>query len=393
MKGSGLLEGVDFALDEMPGDQLHRILHAYRERGPIQSTRFLGLPALIITSHQALSRAFMDTESFPPHAMYQASFEGAIGKSFISMEDPKEHLLYRKRVTPAFRSRAVARYERDDLAEIAHELIDRIERRTSFDLVESFTTQFPYLVISRLLGLPRDREDEFQNWAFALLRFRDDPAAAKNAREKLTEFISPVVEDRKKQPRNDVISELLQVRIDDMSLTDEEIHSHIRLLFPTGGETTHGSLGNLLFAALSKKSLWERLCRDPSLIPAACEESLRWETPIAVLPRLSCSDETEFLGITIPGNSWILFAMAAANRDPLVFSEPDRFDLDREKDESLTFGRGVKACPGMHLARKNMTVALQVLTERMPSLQLTDLDSAQPRRTVLRSPAALHVRK
>jgi len=383
---------VDFALDEMPGSEMHEVLRSYREHNPVASTRFLGLQALIITGYPELLDAMMDTVAFPPHAMYKASFENAIGETFISMDDPQKHLLYRKLVTPAFRSRAVEQYEREGIAALAHELVDRLAGAQTFDLVESFTTRFPYLVISRLLGLPKDREDEFQGWALGLLRFRDDPDAAQIAREQLTDFLSPVVEERRDRPQQDVISELLEIEIDGRKLNDDEIHSHIRLLFPTGGETTHGSLGNLLYAALSDRSIWQALCDDPSLAAAASEESLRWESPIAVLPRLSGPHDQVFHGAEIPANSWVLFAMAAANRDPRIFDQPDQFDLDRKKNESLTFGRGVKACPGAHLARKNMTIALQVLVERMPSLQLVDLEAALPRQTVLRCPRALHVR-
>ncbi|MFL2935864.1 MAG: cytochrome P450 [Myxococcota bacterium] len=385
------LDGIDFALNEMPGDEMHRILRAYREKNPISETLFLGLPARVITGYPELLDALMDSQGFPPHAMYKASFENAIGETFISMEDPQRHRLYRKLVTPAFRSRAIANYEQEGIAALAHELVDRLHDQESFDLVTAFTTRFPYLVISRLLGLPKDREDEFQEWALALLRFRDDPAAAQIAGRKLTDFLSPVVEDRRRHPKEDVISELLEIEIEGRKLSEEEIHSHIRLLFPTGGETTHGSIGNLLYAVLSDPSLWQILCEDPSLADAASEESLRWETPIAVLPRLSGETDQTFHGVEIPANSWVLFAMAAANRDPRVFDQPDRFDLTRQKNESLTFGRGVKACPGTHLARKNMTVALQVLIERMPSLHLIDHEAALPRQTVLRCPKALHV--
>ena len=101
----------------------------------------------------------------------------------------------------------------------------------------------------------------------------------------------------------------------------------------------------------------------------------------------------EFHGAEIPPDSWVLFACAAANRDPAVHADPDRFDLGRESKETLTFGRGAKSCPGMHLARRNMTVALETLLERMPDLELVDFERARPRRTVLRCPDALIVKR
>ena len=388
------LETVDFALDDLPGDELHQVLDAFREQSPIARTKFFGLPAWVITSYPALLAAFLDTERFPPHRMYQAAFEPAVGESFISMPEPERHRIYRKLATPAFRSRAVQSYERSGLAELAGELLDGLAGRREFDLAAEFTARFPYLVISRLLGLPREREDDFHRWALGLLRFREDPVAAQHAAKELTAFLAPVVEARRRDPRNDVISELLAARVEGRSLTDEEIFSHVRLLFPTGGETTHGSLGNALYAVLREDGTrnWERLVRNPALAVPIVEEALRWETPIAVLPRISASEPVEFHGAEIEADSWVLFAAAGANRDPAIHADPHRFDIDRKPSDTLTFGRGVKSCPGMHLAKRNMIVALQVLAERFPKLELTDAEAALPRRSVLRCPDALHVR-
>jgi len=386
-------ETADFAFDEMPGETLHALLRAYRERGPVQPTRFMGLPCHVITQDAALRAAFPDNDVFPGHRMYQASFEPAIGESFISDPDPSSHLRYRKLATPSFRSRAVSRYAETGLVELAHELVDTLEGRDEFDLVEEFTSRFPYLVITRLLGLPREREEEFHAWALALLTFRDEPERAMKARRELSAFLAPVVEERRRAPREDVISELIQSEVDGRGLSDDEVFSHIRLLFPTGGETTHGALGNLLYALLSHEGEWQRIVEEPRRIEAAVEEGLRWETPIAVLPRMSGSQPVDFQGTRIEPDSWMLFAIAGANRDPGLLNDPDRFDPDREQPANLVFGRGPKSCPGSHLARRNMSVALAVLAERMPGLELLDPGAAQPRRTVLRSPDALRVRR
>ena len=386
------LSSIDFALDDLPGDELHQSLRALRETGPVAPTRFLGLPAFILTGHRELLEAFQDTRGFPPHRMYEVSFEGAIGRSFISMADPQEHRVYRKLATPAFRSRAIDRFAESALRDLANELIDELEGNAEGDLVESFCARFPYLVIARLLGLPRARESEFHEWALGLLRFRDDPEAARDASKALTEFLAPVVAKRRREPTGDIISELVGSRVDGRGLSDEEVYAHVRLLFPTGGETTHGSLGNLLSALLSVPERWRRVVDEPSLIPSAVDEGLRFDTPIAVLPRMSSAHPVALGGTEIPPDSWVLFAMAAANRDPAVFAEPDTFLFDRDRRDVLTFGKGVKSCPGMHLARKNLVVALEALTTRLPQLRLLDRESALPRRSVLRCPDALRVR-
>ena len=167
----------------------------------------------------------------------------------------------------------------------------------------------------------------------------------------------------------------------------------MRLLFPTGGETIHGALGNLLYALLTTEGAWERICREPDRIDAAVAEALRWESSVAVLPRMSRSEDIEFAGVSIPADSWVLFAAAAANRDPACVTDTDSFDIDRTQPPNLTFGRGPKSCPGSHLAKKNMGVAIQVLAERLPSIRLTDAEAAVPRGSVLRCPNALHVER
>lgn len=386
-------ETADFALDTMPGEEMHGLLREYRSRGAVQPTHFMGLDCFVLTEHASLHRAFRDEASFPGHRMYQASFEPAIGKSFISNPVPAEHLAMRKLATPAFRSRAVSNYAETGLATLAHELIDDLGTRDEFDLVSEFTARFPYLVITRLLGLPRDREKEFHTWALGLLTFRDDPERAFRARDALSDFLAPVVAARRSEPREDVISALVTSEIDGRRLTDDEVYSHIRLLFPTGGETTHGSLGNLLFAVLTHEDEWQRLVEDPARIAGAVAEGLRWETPIAVLPRMSAESAIEFEGTKIPADSWVLFSPAGANRDPAVIDDPDRFDPGRKQPPNLVFGRGPKSCPGLHLAERNMEVAITALTERFPKLELVDREAAIPRRTVLRSPDALRVRR
>ena len=162
--------------------------------------------------------------------MYEVAFEPAIGKTFISMSDPTEHLRYRKLATPAFRSRAVASYEREGLASLAEELVDEVLDRDEFDLTADFTERFPYLVVARLLGIPRDREAEFHDWATALFSYQANPKGAERARNSISVLLEEVIEDHRREPRNDIISELIGSKIEGRRLTDEEIISHVRLL-------------------------------------------------------------------------------------------------------------------------------------------------------------------
>lgn len=384
------LENLDFGLEPFAGDELHRALARFRREGPVVPSRFFGLPAWMIAGHAPLAEALRDSDRFPPHRTYEAGIESVVGRTFISMEGD-DHRVFRQLATPAFRSRAIARMEAGGLSELAHELIDRFAGASEVDLMEAFVSRFPYLVISRVLGLPRENEDQFHDWALALLRFGEDRQRADEASRQLTEFLAPVVENRRRDPRDDVISGLARAEVEGRRLTDDEIYSHVRLLFPTGGETTHGTMGNLVWALLSQGDTWGRVVEDRTEIVGAVEETLRWESSIAVLPRMSATEPIEFRGTTIPANTIVLFGIAGANRDPDVFRDPDRFDLGRDTGRALTFGPGLKSCPGMHLARKNLAVALDVLADRLPRLRLLDPAAAIPRRAVLRCPETLHV--
>lgn len=243
------LAALDFALDELPGDAMHHALRAFRELGPVQKTQFLGIPCFVIAKHTELGQPFTDNELFPGHLMYASSFAPAIGESFISESDPLKHLQYRKLATPAFRSRAIASYEREGLSILANELVDSLAERDEFDLIQDFTSGFPYLVISRMLGLPRDREAEFHGWALALLSFRNDAARALEARETFSEFLAPIVENRRREPQNAavaspktrrLINDFVGHELANPSLgKPQEFSEDVIVVLPDGGAGTH----------------------------------------------------------------------------------------------------------------------------------------------------------
>lgn len=384
---------IDFKNDLLPGDEFHLALRDLREQAPVAEARFNGMPCFVILGYQALKEAFSDDHRFPGHISYQFSIEQSIGPSFISMPDPEPHRTYRKLATPAFRSRAVAEYEQHHLLALANELLDQLERSShkQVDLVEQFTSRFPYLVISRLLGLSREQEQQFHHWAMALLLPELNPEQAKQAQAMFRATAMAAVEQRRRKQQNDVISELLDAEVDGRRLSDEEILSHIGLLFPTGGETTHGALSNLLYALLSEPERWQALKKDRSLIPKAVSEGLRWESSVAVLPRVSGSEDIEYYGTTLPANSLTLFAIASANRDAEVFEQPDEFQIERGANDTLEFGRGVKTCPGMHLARRNIACGIEALLDRFPDISLTKKKDNLPVGATVRSPRSLTV--
>jgi len=383
-------ERFDFASGGMPGEALHALLAELRAEGSVVPVRFTGGAAWMITRHRALATAFRDNERFPPGPAYARTTEPAVGRSFISM-DGDEHRVYRTLATPAFRPRAVAAYDDAAMAALAHELVDGFEHEAEVDLVPRFAQRFPLLLICRLLGIPRDAEERFQDWALGLLSFPYDPERARRAALEFTAYLQPILAERRRAPRSDVISELLAAEVEGRRLADEEVLSHVRLLFPTGAETTASGIGSLVFALLANAGLWERVRLRPEERAWAVEELLRWENPVVSVPRVSASAPIEFEGACIDPETPVLFCIAAAHRDPEVFRDPARYDLDRRATELLAFGPGPRQCPGMHLARKEMRIALGVLCERLPRARLLDPEGSRPAGTVLRTAPSLRV--
>jgi cytochrome P450 len=293
-------------------------------------------------------------------------------------------------VFPAFRARLMPDYVAPILAPTAHRLIDQFIDRGHADLVTDFTKQYPFTVITRLLGIPSRNEGDIQRWALALLTYPWDPESALAASREFTDYLTPIVASRRDTPGDDLISALATAVVDDGRLTDEEIFSFVRVLFPAGADTTYLGLGSLLYALMTHPEAMERVRRDPESRRLAIEEALRWEPPVALMPRFAPVDTDQF-GSLIPGGSHVLFGIAAANRDPSVFAEPDRFDIDRENKGTLTFGFGMHFCVGAHLARAELATALDVILERLDDLQLVGDAPTRMVGSVLRGPDTLPV--
>ncbi|TFG93536.1 MAG: cytochrome P450, partial [Myxococcales bacterium] len=179
--------------------------------------------------------------------------------------------------------------------------------------------------------------------------------------------------------------------IDGERLSDEEILAFLRLLFPAGADTTDRGLGSMLFAVLTHREVFERAVAEPASIADVVQESLRWEAPTALLPRFAPKD-VSWAGVEIPAGSEVIFGVTSGNRDAGVYADPDRFDPDRKATNILSFGHGLHFCLGSHLARREMEVSLQVISERLPDLELVEPERVKIAGTVLLGPKSLPVR-
>ena len=385
---------IDWYYDALPGAAFAEALAGLRELGDVVAATALGgtMPIYYIVGYQALADAFRDAEQFPPGHAYQIISLPFIGETFMSMDEDR-HRLWRPPMTPSFRRQAVDNMDQHRLAAIGHELLDGLDGMAEVDLVARFTRLYAFRVICEQLGLPIEREREYYQWSMDLMFGGRDLDKSRAADRQLIDVVRPVFEARKAEPRDDQISRWLHsTEVEGEAITDEAILAHIRLFFTAGATTTSDAMSNLFHALLRDPDGWEACVEEPGLQENALQELLRWNPPVAAQPRFSNPDRTVALsGLEIPPNSAVLFGIAAANRDPQVFPDPDRFDIHRKTRTLLTFGPGLRTCPGMHLAQKNLLTALRVVAERFPRLRLAKGENSQPEGILLRGTPSLRV--
>jgi cytochrome P450 len=347
-------------------------------------------PVFMVYRHDEIAQVLRDNETFSSSIIINF-FGDALGKHVMLGMDEPEHRRYRSLVSPAFSQKALARRQQELVERVGNDLIDRFVERGRADLVREFTFPYPTQIIASLLGLPREDHPQFQRWSISLLSITVNRERAVAASAELRDYFVPILADRREEPRDDLISSLAQAEIDGERLSDEEIFCFLRLLLPAGVETTYRSLGNLLFGLLSHPDQLDAVRSDRALIPQAIEEAVRWEAPLLVITRLATRD-TQLAGMPIPAGSTVMPLLGAANRDEQRYPDPDRFDIFRAPKPNISWGQGVHVCLGMHLARLEMRVALELLLDRLPDLRL-DPEAKDPhiRGQVFRSPTSLPV--
>jgi cytochrome P450 len=367
-----------------------------RRDEPVQRLDMSGMPhaeskpVFVVYRHEEVQQMLRDNETFSSSIIIDA-FGDALGKHVMLGMDEPEHGRHRALVSKAFSQKALARWEDELVGQVGNELIDEFADRGRADLVKEFTFPYPTQIIAGLLGLPRQDYPQFQRWSISLLSITVNRERGVAASQALKEYFIPIRAARRREPREDLISGLAHAEIGGEKLSDEEIFSFLRLLLPAGVETTYRSLGNLLFGLLCNPDQLGAVRSDRSLIPQAIEEAVRWEPPLLVITRVATRD-TELAGVPIPAGSAVMPMLGSANRQEDRYSDPDRFDVSRSARAHIGFGHGVHVCLGMHLARLEMRVALNLLFDRLPNLRLDpDGDDPHIRGQVFRSPTSLPV--
>ncbi|MGW1894669.1 cytochrome P450 [Streptomyces sp. NPDC002004] len=288
---------------------------------------------------------------------------------------------------------------RGDLHEIVKGLIDDFGDARQIDVVDQFAYPFPVTVICRLLGVPREDEPRFRSWVDPMVATlspaegdADDTArVAQEAKTQLGMYLAGLVEQRRKEPRDDMLSQWATDRGPDGTMTTMEILSTAVLLLIAGHETTVNLITNGTLTLLRHPEFLKRLRDDPGLVVDMVEEVLRYEPPVQFVPQRTCIADIEVRGVTIPKGSQIWLMLAAGNRDPGRFENPDTFDPGREDIQHLSFLGGIHICFGAPLARIEAQIALSELARRLENPRLVEDPPPYRHNAVLRGPRHLNI--
>lgn len=315
--------------------------------------------------------------------LYAAEADVDFGDAFdgnpVQM-DPPFHSKLRKLVNRAFTPKTVADLE-PRITALTHELLDDVAGRDSIELVSALAYQLPVIVIAELLGVPADERDMFKGWVEKI--YDGDGEVSLNPTEeqrreieeglalaaKLRDYLRGHADERRRTPREDLLTQLVEAEVDGERLTPTEVATFANVLLLAGHITTTMLLGNTLLCLDAEPGVDARLRTDRSLLPAVIEESLRYLTPISTLYRATMRD-VEIAGKRIPKDQLIAVRIGAANRDGRVFERPHTFDPFRSPNPHIGFGRGIHFCIGAPLARLEGRIALGILLDRFPVLRV-----------------------
>jgi pimeloyl-[acyl-carrier protein] synthase len=309
-------------------------------------------------------------------ARFGAEVPRGVGLSMLD-RDPPDHTRLRSLVSTAFTPRVVEGL-RPRIQQIVNDLITRAEAAGGMDVIEEFAYPIPVNVICEMLGVPVADHDRFRGWSLDIARGLDSiwlppdseiPRRSAASRHAISDYFRGLIAQRRASPRNDLLSALIAAEAAGDKLSEEELVATCILLLIAGHETTVNLIGNGMLALLRHPAELRRLRESPGLITSAVEELLRYDGPVQRTARVASADAT-IGGRTIAKGDMVMPFIAAADRDPAQFPEPDRLDLSRSDNRHIAFGWGIHFCLGAPLARIEGQIAIDALVRRLPALEL-----------------------
>jgi len=350
------------------------------------------LPQVMVLGYDAVMNVLTHPEVFTN----KKAFEQSLGRSFgntVTVMDAPEHTRFRKIFQKAFLPQVVTKWGETVVDPVVRRLMSAFLQKGEADLIEAFTHHYPFQVIYAQVELDPAQAPVFHKLAIAQLLSSVGAPQGAEASAKLGTFFGELLRQKRANPGTDLISHLATVEADGDRLPDDVLISFLRQLMNAGGDTTYRGTSVLLTALLTHPEQLKAVTEDRNLIPQAIDEALRWEGPVSSTFRYASVD-TEIDGVPIKQGTFINTVLASANRDPAKFVDPDRFDIFRERNpRHLAFASGPHLCIGQHLARVEMTRALNALLDHLPNLRL-DPDKPPPQIIghLLRAPAHLWVK-
>jgi cytochrome P450 len=279
--------------------------------------------------------------------------------------DPPRHNQLRALVAQAFTPKAITELE-PAVRNLAHQLLDAVIERGEMDAVKDFAAPMPLLIINQLLGVPKEDQPQVRQWCMAYVQATTP--AAWQARSNLLAYFNNLQEQRRKVPQDDLVSALLAAQVEGQHLTEAEVSNFCLLLIIAGNETTKNLIGNALLCFDEYPAAMEQIYTEPALLPGALEEVLRYLSPVPNFPRVARVD-TLIEDQAVKAGQWVMPWIMSANRDPEVFSAPNRFDIQRNPNRHISFGVGIHFCLGAPLARLEARIGLSAMFERLADIQ------------------------
>ena len=343
--------------------------------------------AWMIFDYAGAKQALTDDHRFSS----SMSTAGRRNPDWMIFLDPPRQPKLRGLISRAFTPKAIAELA-PRIRELSRQLLDKVADRGEMDVVAEFATPLPMIVISEMIGVPAEEWPRFRRWSDIILKLSHTIAACASAAAAVAEYgavkgemdayLHALIEERRPNPKDDLLTRLVQAEVDGERLTEQEIVGFVELLIVAGQETTSNLIANAVLCFAEHPEQLQRLRAAPELMPKAIEEVLRFRSPVQWVFRATKCD-VEMHGQTIPAGKLVLPMLGSANRDPLVFADPNRFDIGREPNPHIAFGHGIHFCLGAPLARLEASIALPDLLAHLGQFELAE-EQWEPR-------SALHV--
>jgi pimeloyl-[acyl-carrier protein] synthase len=385
---SASMTGLDERLvsDEFLDDP-YPLLRQLRHEEPVFWSESIG--GWILTRYDDIVPTFRDVAHFSNYGRFAKvveylpaerrkkfePFETHYRQKSMLQSDPPDHTRLRALIVKVFNANSIEEM-RPKIKKIVNDVIDAVEPRRQMDVIRDLAFPLPFSVLGKIMGLPNTDQDNVKLWADEILLFQgvNRPPEAILERSQaallaMRSYLTDLVNEKRRKPGEDLISELVKVEAEGIRLTEQELVYTCITMLGAGHETTTSLIGNGLFTLLSHPEEWRKLRENPSLLNSAIEEMLRYESPVARQPRV-IKEAIELGGKKMLGGQVAFQMLNAANRDPDYFPDPDKFDIERQNNKHVAFGMGIHFCVGAGLARTEGQEVFKAIMERLPDIRL-----------------------